>query len=364
LETENVNETDEVTMEHELPLGLSRNRTYAPLTASDLEMLGKRASDMYLRKEASLNDAVSQLAGQHAGISPEQIKRVVEFANQNTFQSIFEKQAGDKNVEFDLADPGVVIRELNDGARPAVYNPVPEEYGREPVKTSSAVLTDLELFQIFGVQPSTPAIEKSAEDRTAFLKEASARLRAGDDSGLVERDLAAATSLQTIKQAEFSYPTDSHYNELAAYRTRLVKMAEDADYAADKNRRLTKEAMGNLVELVRQDVLGGTELGDVVQALSSVPTDRALLKTAMTEIVNDLIVHDFDPVKLQAGLLHYRMTKEATVRVPNLQNPTIKTFAAFAKLASEQPVLDESVQSIANLLTKVDATVAEVLRAR
>lgn len=145
----------------EMPFGLARKDTYAALTAKDLESLGKEASNLYLSGGVSLNDAVIKLASQHPSISPHQVKRVVEFANTETFQRLFEKQAGDKNVDFDVADPGAVLKSLELGCMGQVSVPTPSEYSSEPVKLGHReVEADLELCRMFGMEPVSPGMSR------------------------------------------------------------------------------------------------------------------------------------------------------------------------------------------------------------
>lgn len=150
----------------DLPFGLESKNTFAALSPSDLQSLAKRASVAYLTGGMSLNDAIIKLAREYPSISPHQVQRVVEFANQETFSKLFsdnEKYASDKNIEFDVADPGVVLMELNNGARPAVMSAPPDEYSSSPVKLAhSNVEADIELAKIFGVDPALPGFEKTA----------------------------------------------------------------------------------------------------------------------------------------------------------------------------------------------------------
>jgi hypothetical protein len=145
----------------EMPFGLARKDTYAALTAKDLESLGKEASNLYLSGGVSLNDAVIKLASQHPSISPHQVKRVVEFANTETFQRLFEKQAGDKNVDFDVADPGAILKSLELGSMGQVSVPTPSEYSSEPVKLGHReVEADIELCRMFGMEPVSPGMSR------------------------------------------------------------------------------------------------------------------------------------------------------------------------------------------------------------
>lgn len=156
---------------NELPFGIESKHTYASLSPADLQSLGKRASVAYLTGMTSLNDAIVKLAREYPSISPHQVQRVVEFANQETFAKLFsdnEKYASDKNIEFDIADPGAVLMELNNGARPAVMSVPPDEYSSCPVKLAhSNVEADLALARVFGVDPAMPGSEYSTITKVA-----------------------------------------------------------------------------------------------------------------------------------------------------------------------------------------------------
>jgi len=147
-----------------LPFGLERTDTYAKLSPGDLEMLGKRACQSYLSGGVSLNDAIVKLAKEHPSISPHQVRRIVEFANQETFAQIFEKQAGDKNVEFDIADPGHILQSLDNGARPSILSSAGSDYCSDPMKTAhSDAEADLHLTKLFmGVDFASPGAEKTS----------------------------------------------------------------------------------------------------------------------------------------------------------------------------------------------------------
>jgi hypothetical protein len=86
--------------------------------AEVLELLGRKAANQFLQDGTPLNDTVRQAVSDHPELGNEHIKRVIEFANNMAFQELFSKSE-DKNVHFDIADPGVVIRDLKDGGSPA-----------------------------------------------------------------------------------------------------------------------------------------------------------------------------------------------------------------------------------------------------
>jgi hypothetical protein len=151
----------------DLPFGLESQRTYAALNPSDLQSLGKQASVEYLSGRSSLNDAIIKLARSYPSISRHQVQRVIEFANQETFARLFadnEKYASDKNIEFPIADPEVVLLELNNGAAPHTITSAPGDYSSSPMKLAHRdVEADAVLAELFlGVEPVLPGVEKLA----------------------------------------------------------------------------------------------------------------------------------------------------------------------------------------------------------
>jgi hypothetical protein len=159
----------------DMPLGLTRQTTYAKLSAEELESMGKQAAVAYLtRSSPSLNDAIIKVAKQHPSISTHQVRRIAEFANTETFSQLFAdnvKYASDKNIDFNVADPGHILHELNDGAKPQFLMAPPDEYSTDPVKMSSAeaVEADLVLTRMFmGVDPASPGSEKTVLAQVAL----------------------------------------------------------------------------------------------------------------------------------------------------------------------------------------------------
>ena len=56
-----------------------------------LEYIGQKASAEFLDKKTPLNESIVKLASQHPELNNEHIHRIVEFANNSTFQHLFEK---------------------------------------------------------------------------------------------------------------------------------------------------------------------------------------------------------------------------------------------------------------------------------
>ena len=95
----------------------------------DLAQLGKRASDLHINHDMSLNDAVVKVAQSTSGLSEHHITRVLENANLITFEEKF-KGGEDKHVVFDLADPLYVSNQLD--AQSTAPEPIDEAYLSRP----------------------------------------------------------------------------------------------------------------------------------------------------------------------------------------------------------------------------------------
>ena len=147
---------------------LKRSPSHAVLSASDLTDMAKRASDMFLCQDTPLNDAVVKVASAYPGISQEQVKRIVELTNSETFQRLFEKQAEKRNVEFTIADPSAVLRTMDSGASAPIMKVASADYASAPISTQrfEEIEADLALCEMFGVTPdATPAMKKTAMGR-------------------------------------------------------------------------------------------------------------------------------------------------------------------------------------------------------
>jgi hypothetical protein len=72
-----------------------------------LKMMGKKAAAMFLTDKTPMNTSIANLV-KEASLNEEQVKRVVEFANNEVFSELF-RQDYDKNIAFPVADPGKVL---------------------------------------------------------------------------------------------------------------------------------------------------------------------------------------------------------------------------------------------------------------
>lgn len=151
---------------HDTSFPLDR-QTYAKLSREDLESLGKQAAVAYFSGCPSLNDAIIKIARQHPSISSHQVKRIAEYANQETFSRMFSENgktaaAGNQNIDFEVADPGAILLSLNLQAEPDVVTLPDSDYHSGPVKTASdvdAVTADIALAREFGFDMASPGLE-------------------------------------------------------------------------------------------------------------------------------------------------------------------------------------------------------------
>ena len=339
----------------DMPLGLYRQTTYAKLSPGDLESLGKRASISYLCEGVPLNRAIVKLAQGHPSISPHQIRRVVEFANTTTFQQLFEKQADDKNVEFDVADPGVVLRDLNDGARGSVVTPVPEEYGASPVKTASAAVgADLELMRVFGQEPTSPTLEKSASSAADAL----AYVKAGrPNADLVLSDLSKIA----VSKTATGYPEANPYGDLVRAKQKIAKAVEDLEGSLDYNNSMLKESSDHLAHHVRQYLFEGGSYGEVLHAMANTPASEGVTKVAARALTTSLVDRGLNSVELQAQSIEYEMTKKAH-RVINPASELVITYAAMCKQAEVSAVLTQQLAEAKGLREDADLLLKEAMK--
>jgi hypothetical protein len=104
----------------------------------DLKQIAGKISEAYLLKKQDMNDAIQSVASEKK-LNQEIIKRICEFANQNTYLSIFHSDKLKRgNINFDLADANRIIakiKENNMAEKDYLTSPddyrVHDEYGQE-----------------------------------------------------------------------------------------------------------------------------------------------------------------------------------------------------------------------------------------
>lgn len=256
-----------------------------------LETLGRQASQTFQQKGTPLNQAIRELTAQHPELGNEHIKRIVEFANNVTFQDKFQNGA-DKNVHFEVADPGVVLRDLKDGGSPAHDGRSLESDYLSPPKQSGNDATALDNL-----------IWPSQDSGTAKLASQNLSLDELFDSKL---------QLQGV----FDKLAESY--EVAGY---LLDEAKESLYSAIKN------------EVVRYD---GAGLGGVVGALTKIASED-LVASFLPAMIERMREEGFQPQQLQSSF-----EKRAGVMV-NPDHPLVISFQGMMKIAQEMVVVDDAM---------------------
>lgn len=163
--------------------GLTEQR---PLSPSDLISMGKRAAMDFLNNDTPLIEAVVKEAGAVSGITTEQVRRVVETANSTAFTHTFEKKAGNKVIEFDVAKPEEVLARLEGKVTQVMMKAAAAaEFSAPPPRPSlEKVATDVGIASMFGVDVDAE-MEKQAGVIGAIT---------GAGSGLIKGVKAALTT--------------------------------------------------------------------------------------------------------------------------------------------------------------------------
>jgi len=283
-----------------IPLGLEQQKAARPVDPEQLDAMGKRAAAHFAEGNTPLNMAVIGVV-KEAMLSPEQVKRVCEFANTAAYLSEFEKAGAVRNVTFDggPANPSVVLKELNDGSSPAVHQ----------VKTA-------------GYEP-----------RTGHYKTAGA-----SDSILAEAFGASMEKTASVDHMARSNPAD----EVSDMRVQLDAVHDALMSKLSHSEIFRDDVKSDLYGSVRQEVLDGTSLGDIVTAWSGYG-DTSQIKEAMSPICDRLR----EDQTLDSDQIDASFIKTAGAgSVPNPAHPVVERFLVLTKMASEHRKLERAIDIV------------------
>lgn len=284
-------------------------KNHAKISPESLEMMGKQAANMFLEEGIALNDSIAKLAGEHADISAEQVKRIAEFANTNVYLAKHDqnKASGSEHSypQYDLADPGRIIQDLSDGARPTIVTKTDIDYSRSAKKVKVSSAKDEALFE-------------------AMFKGASAE----------EKDYSSETIATDVLNAKHM----------------LVGLKDNISSLYTQHESLFKEAAADFYVSVKEHVLEGGSLGDVVGALSNV-TDLPAVKQHIAPIVTRLIsekVASVDDLTLQMK------TAKAAHRETDADHPIVKTYSAMVMAGTELQKQAAALSDVNENLEKIN----------
>lgn len=163
-----------------------------PLSGEHLEVLGKSASARYRTGRAdTLSDAVVETV-KNGGLSPEQVQRVIEFANTDAFLYDFKKEgAGHRvvNIAGGPANPSDVFKDLNDGGGGTVFDRGVSDYNHPPKTKKASVEPRVEqaFEQVFAARnPEYPFVDPLAEAYDMQCKLAAAEENMTSELSLLE----------------------------------------------------------------------------------------------------------------------------------------------------------------------------------
>lgn len=264
--------------------GLYQQMHARPVSPEHLEVLGKQASSKFVHgEEPTLTQAVIGVV-KYAGLSPEQVKRVVEYANTEAYLHEFKKEATDhRYIDFGSggpANPAEVLRSLNDGSGSTVFDRGTRDYEYPPEEKVSAAGAEAALEQ------------------------------------LLRRDDVP------IRQANPFREVVDFQQKLAGANQHLGTELDvlEIQYADDANR---------VYQGVKQAALTGIPLGHVLQAWATVAPSAEYVKVAF-QLLTPRLVRDrvFSSPADVSGSLEKTAGSAALV---NLEHPLVTDFGVFCE---------------------------------
>ncbi len=302
--------------------GLLQQLNAHPHSGEYLEVLGKRAAARYGNGDcASLTDAVVRTV-KEAQLSPEQVKRVVEFTNTAAYLTDFKKEGMHHIIDFvgGPADAAAVIQDLNDGGGGSVFDRGTLDYKTPPsVKIASAEDGDSFLKQAFDVTDEAPPVPYA-------------------------EPLAEAIELK---------------DKLASAKEHLHSQLSGLEVMfADVGDRLYHQ--------VKQASLGGTSLGQVASAWNVLERGDDYIKAAFAlitpRLLTDEVFHSVDEMSSSVDKL------ASDTSLVNEEHPLIVNFQDFCdilhKLAETRAARDEVAEHLGTISSyiKQASLVGGVLR--
>lgn len=315
----------------DLPISLlTQQDTAKPKSGEDLETFGKHAASLHLCGGKTLSEAVVESV-KAAGLSPEQVQRVVEFANTNAYLKKF-AEAGPQHkvVSFDGGPASFpdVIRDLNDGGGGSVSDPArrSNDYDMPP-----------------------PDVGKLASVNRERL-------------GLEDAKLAAAFGV-----VEVPIPFEEPLEDAVAARSKLAGLYDEATSEIGGLETRNYDLCDLLFGEVKQAALSGIPLGHVVSALSEANSEPEFMKSAFAMLGPRLIENEvFSSLEAMGGSLE----KTAGVGMVNQDHPMLGIYEDYcdtlSKLAATRAVRDEvsaGLDALTNFLRAAQSKTAAVVDA-
>lgn len=256
-----------------------------PVSGEHLEVLGKQASAGWTSgKYSTLTAAVTESV-KHAHLSPEQVRRVIEFANTDAFLKEFKKEGAHKVVDFNggPADPSEIMKDLNDGGGGSVFDAGTGDYNSPPDAKIASASADSELQNLFGSEPA-------------------------------------------------QYPYADPYEEVISLRDKVAGVYETMTTDIDSLEIDYSDAADRMYFEVKQACLGGMPLGHVVQAWAEVAPSAEHVKVAFQVLTPRLLEGEifWNKTDLESSL-----QKTAGEQVVNQEHPLLETFQEYCTVLNK-----------------------------
>ena len=268
-----------------------------------LQDLGRRAALLHSNNRETLTDAVTLVLEKEAGLAPEHVKRVVEFANNEAYRSRFNSMDGEHrivNLDGGPASPGEVLRELE-------------------------------------MSDSAPALVKSA-----------ARITHDYIPG---EELVDVFDKEKVSSGADCIPKSRPHGELIDLRYQLQAVQSDLMQKVSSGASQYEEAASRMYGLVKEAVLSGVSPAEISTIYQRVSPSPVLTKLALRDIADRM-----GPECIPAVIVSQGKIKEASEKPLNAQNPLVSSFLEFAKVA-------EAHVAVVNTLGDVDTQLKRVNRA-
>ena len=286
----------------------SGHREVAP---ERLQMLGKRASALFVEKGIPLTDAVVNVLNDESGLNKQHVHRVTEFANNYAFEDMFNKEASDHRVidfgEDGPADSAAILKELN-------------SMGKEQIKTASA-------------RPSAP--------RRRFIP---GQESAADQYGSMSKTASAGSEM---------YPYVDPYRELGDLRADVKRAHEEMLTKVADSGMEYEAAATELYSLTKQAVLSGHSPAEIAILFEQRAPHLTMVKLALKEIATRMEGDNIPAVPMQ---------KVAGKRVANADHPLLRSFDTFVKIAARYFTNIAASEKLAGQFRKVDRKLRDMVQ--
>jgi hypothetical protein len=140
------------------------------ISKSDLEYLATKVASNFINDKIPLNESIKKMANEEY-LTSEHLKRLVEMSNSKVYQHKYNTEEG-KNIEFDVANPNEIIKEVQEEPVKAAFDLTPYQvspkYKQAKInKIASTLNQDLEAaptFTIDNIKTARIYLEKAKDE--------------------------------------------------------------------------------------------------------------------------------------------------------------------------------------------------------